>query len=115
MEQYEFVEIGTKKYPIRFGFNALRKFSLKTGTTLADLDKIGVEMDLHKALVLIYCGIEDGYRKAKRKSEIPSVDDLADLIDTDFDAIGRCMDFLAKHLGRGNEKKKKASQVKKKK
>ena len=64
METYTFVEIGGKKYPIKFGFNALRKYSMKTGTTLAQLNQIGEEMGLNDALVLIHCGIEDGYRAA---------------------------------------------------
>jgi hypothetical protein len=108
MEDYKIVKIGTKKFPIRFGFAALRKFSLKTDTKLTDLDKLGTEMTLDAALQLIYCGIEDGYRKAKQDIEIASVDDLADLIDKDFDAIGRCMEILGEMMSGGIEKKQKA-------
>ena len=108
MNDYKIVKIGTKKFPIRFGFAALRKFSLKTNTTLADLDKLGTEMTLDAALQLIYCGIEDGYRKSKQEIEIASVDELADLIDDDFDAIGRCMEVLAEMMTGGAEKKQKA-------
>ena len=39
---YTFIEIDNKKYPIKFGFNALRKYSTKTNTTLQDLDKLGM-------------------------------------------------------------------------
>ena len=85
---YTFIEINNKKLPIKFGFNALRKYSSKTNTTLQDLDKLGVDMTLNDALVLIYCGIEDGYRAAKQECQI-SIDDLADLIDGDFDSIGK--------------------------
>ena len=113
MEDYKFVQIGKKKVCIRFGFNALRKFSLLTGMSLADFNKIGVDMSLDSALKLIFCGIEDGYRKAKQPNEIKSVDDLADLIDTDYEAIERCMDVLTEMLTPDAEKKKKAKEEKK--
>ena len=60
MEDYKFVQIGKKKVCIRFGFNALRKFSLKTGMKLADFNKLGVDMSLDSALQLRFCVIEDG-------------------------------------------------------
>ncbi len=104
---YTFIEIDNKKYPIKFGFNALRKYSTKTNTTLQDLDKLGTDMTLDDALNLIFCGIEDGYRAAKQECEI-SIDDLADLIDGDFDSIGRAMEILAEQMGGSNEKKPKA-------
>ena len=69
MENYTFVELGGKKYCIKFGFNALRKYSMKTGTTLNELNKLGADMNLNDALILIHCGIEDGYRAAKQKCE----------------------------------------------
>ena len=104
---YTFIEIDKKKYPIKFGFNALRKYSSKTKTSLQDLDKLGTDMTLDDALNLIYCGIEDGYRAAKQECEL-SIDDLADLIDGDFDSIGRAMEILAEQMGGDNEKKPKA-------
>ena len=113
MEDYKFVQIGTKKYPVRFGFNALRKFSMRTGMGLQDFDKLGTDMSLDSALQLIFCGIEDGYRKAKQSNEIQSIDDLADLIDSDYEAVERCMNILTSMLTSGAEKKKKAKKEKK--
>tara|TARA_R100001443_G_C3362866_1_gene179381 strand:+ start:1718 stop:2044 length:327 start_codon:yes stop_codon:yes gene_type:complete len=104
---YSFININEKKYPIKFGFNALRKYSSKTNTSLQDLDKLGDNMTLDSALTLIYCGIEDGYRAAKQEFDL-TIDDLADLIDNDYDSIGRAMEILAEHMGGSNEKKPKA-------
>lgn len=104
---YTFIEINNKKLPIKFGFNALRKYSSKTNTTLQDLDKLGVDMTLNDALTLIYCGIEDGYRAAKQECEI-SIDDLADLIDGDFDSVGKAMEILTEQMGGNTGKKQKA-------
>ena len=50
---YTFIEINKEKLPIKFGFNALRKYSSKTNTSLQDLDKLGVDMTLDDALTLI--------------------------------------------------------------
>ena len=104
---YTFIEINNKKLPIKFGFNALRKYSMKTGTTLAQLNQIGDNMGLNDALVLIHCGIEDGYRAAKQECQI-SIDDLADLIDGDFDSIGKAMEILTEQMGGNTGKKQKA-------
>ncbi len=111
MENYTFVEIGGKKHPIKFGFNALRKYSMKTGTTLAQLNQIGDNMGLNEALVLIHCGIEDGYRAAKQECKL-SIDDLADSMDGDMEAIARCMEVLAQMMGGKTEKKLKPKRAK---
>tara|TARA_R110002020_G_scaffold453764_1_gene668803 strand:- start:190 stop:522 length:333 start_codon:yes stop_codon:yes gene_type:complete len=108
MKKYTFTKIGDKEYPIKFGFNSLRKYSAKTNTSLADLDKLGQEMNLDNALTLIYCGIEDGYRASKQDFDL-TMDDLADLIDEDFDSIGRCMEVLAEQMAGNTEKKQKAN------
>ena len=39
--KYEILEIGEHKMEVRFGFNALRKYSLMTGSTMKDLNKLG--------------------------------------------------------------------------
>ena len=106
--KYTFTKIGDKEYPVKFGFNSLRKYSAKTNTSLADLDKLGQEMNLDNALTLIFCGVEDGYRAAKQDFNL-TMDDLADLIDDDFDAIGRCMEVLAEQMGGNTGKKQKAN------
>ena len=111
MENYTFVELGGEKYPIKFGFNALRKYSKKTGTTLAQLNNLGTNMSLDDALVLIHCGIEDGYRAAKQECKL-TVDDLADLMDGDMEGISRCMEVLAEMMGGKTEKKQKPKRVK---
>lgn len=104
---YTFIEINKKKLPIKFGFAALAKYSKKTNTKLQDLDKLGIDMTLDNALTLIYCGVEDGYRAAKQECDL-TVEDLADLIDGDFDSIGKAMEILAEQIGGSNEKKPKA-------
>jgi hypothetical protein len=111
MENYTFVELGGEKYPIKFGFNALRKYSTKTGTTLAQLNTIGENMSLNDALILIHCGIEDGYRAAKQECKL-TVDELADKMDGDMEGISRCMEVLTDMMGGKTEKKPKPKRAK---
>lgn len=112
--KYTFVEIADKKYPIKFGFNALRKYGIKTNTSLADLDKLGQDMKLNDALTLVLCGLEDGCRAAKQKCEL-DIETLSDLVDEDFDAIEKCMGVLAEQMGGNTSKggKPKANKTKK--
>ncbi len=105
--KYTFIEINKEKLPIKFGFNALRKYSKKTNTKLQDLDKLGADMTLDNALTLIFCGIEDGFRAAKQECKL-TVDDLADLIDSDFNSIGKAMEILTEQMGGNTGKKQKA-------
>tara|TARA_R110002051_G_C8551711_1_gene472796 strand:+ start:410 stop:739 length:330 start_codon:yes stop_codon:yes gene_type:complete len=105
--KYTFIEIAGEKHPIKFGFNALRKYGIKTNTSLADLDKLGVDMQLNQALTLVLCGIEDGYRAAKQECNL-DIDSVSDLIDEDFDALTRCMNILAEQMGGNKEKKQTA-------
>lgn len=102
--KYTFVTISDKKIPIKFGFNSLRKYSARTKTSLNDFNKIADNMSLDQALQLILCGIEDGFRSAKQECEY-DIDTLSDLIDEDHDAIAKCMEILADHMG-SNKKSK---------
>jgi hypothetical protein len=79
---------------------------------LQELDKLGEKMTLDNALILMYCGIEDGYRAAKQEMKL-DVDGLADLVDSDFDAIGRCMETLGEMMSSmtKSEKKQKPKQA----
>ena len=76
------IEIGERKHPIRFGFNALREFSRMTGTTLAQLESLGDDMTLDQAITLMFCGFKDGARKEKSPFRY-DVADVADWIDED--------------------------------
>ena len=110
--KYEIIKIGSKKLPIKFGFAALRNYSNLTGTTLADLDKIGNNMTLDHALTLMYCGIKDGHRASKQEF-ILEVDDIADLLDGNMDCLEKVFEVLGRQMNAGNEGKQKAKKAKK--
>ena len=112
--KYEILEIGDNKVPVRFGFNALRKYSLKTGATMNDLNKLASgELTFNDAFCLIYCGIEDGHRAAKQEFKL-DLDEVTDMFDGNMDCMEKAFEILARAMGEGNEKKPKAKRVKKK-
>ena len=106
---FEIVIINKKDYPVRFGMNALRLFCKETNRKLTDLDKLGQDLSLDDACFLIKAGLTDGARKAGKEFSL-SVDDIADILDDDFDALQKVMDvfsekFSAKESEKvGNEK-----------
>tara|TARA_R100001594_G_C3846311_1_gene217243 strand:- start:74 stop:415 length:342 start_codon:yes stop_codon:yes gene_type:complete len=111
--KYEIIEIGNNKLPLRFGFNALRKYSIKTGATMNDLNKLASgKMTFNDAFTLIYCGIEDGHRAAKQKFEL-SIDEVTDMFDGNMDCMEKAFDVLSKSMGTDTAGKGKAKKVKK--
>ena len=108
---FEYVKINETTRPVKFGFNALRHFSRMTGMSIQDMDKIGQNMTFDNAISLIFCGLQDGCRAAKEDFTM-SIDDLADDLDNDYDAIERCMVIFADMMTPDKQKK---SQEKKKK
>lgn len=82
---------------VRFGMNALRIYTKQTNTPLNELHKIGDEMLLDDAIVLAWCGLKDGHRKAGEPFDL-TVDDVADLMDDDVNALEKVMGVFADHF-----------------
>lgn len=115
--KYDFIKLGNKNMAISFGFAALRKYSELTNTSLSDLQKLGTDMTLNDTLILLWCGIKDGHRRAKQEFEL-SVDDIADMLDGNFDVLEDAFEILGRHMSDGltnSEKKQVAKGTKKKK
>tara|TARA_R100000773_G_scaffold42810_1_gene40447 strand:+ start:945 stop:1301 length:357 start_codon:yes stop_codon:yes gene_type:complete len=112
---YEILVIDGKDYPVRFGFNALREYSRITGATMQDLNKLANgQTTFNDAFALIYCGMKDGARKAKKEFKY-SIADVTDLFDGNMDAIEEAFEILGRAMEEsGKEKKLKAKITKKK-
>jgi len=115
---FEVVILNGKDYPIRFGMNALRIYCKRTNRSLQDLDKLGVDMSLDDACQLILAGLGDGARVAGKDFDL-TIEDVADILDEDFEALQKCFDvfgeqFSAKFDQKGNEKEVKKTPRKKK-
>jgi hypothetical protein len=102
----QIIETNERKYPVRFGFNALREFSQMTGMTLSDLEKFGNDMTLDHAITLMYCGFKDGARKEKVKFRY-DVSDIADWIDEDQALIEKVFAVFESQFSSPSDEKKK--------
>ena len=103
------VFINGKDYPFKYGMAALRAFSDATGITLGELGSIGSNMTITQALALVWAGLKDGARVTQKDFKL-SIDDVADMLDDDEDAMTKVLAVFEHSLG-----KKKPSKVKKKK
>jgi len=99
----EFIEINSKRYPVRFGFNALREFTAITGITLNELPNMQENITLDHAIKLVWCGFKDGARKEKMPFGL-SVDDVADFLDDDNSILEKAFTAF-NHQFSSNEKK----------
>ena len=114
---FEYVLVNKKKYPCKFGFNALRHFSRITGTSIAEMGNLGDNMSFDTAIHLIFCGLQDSSRAAKEVFDY-TIDDLADDLDYDIDASERWMTLFTQQMGgkqQENTKKEKKKVAKKSK
>ena len=91
----EHIEIAGKKYPVKYGFNALRIFTNLYGIKLQDMGQLSTEINLEQAIFLMYAGLKDGARAEKTSFKL-SVDDVADLLDEDQEALNKCMEVFAR-------------------
>ena len=115
---FEVVILNGKDYSIRYGMNALRMYCKQTNKSLNDLEKLGQDMSLDDACQLILAGLRDGARVAGKDFSL-SVEDMADILDEDFDALQKCLNvfsqqFTAKYNKEGNEKREKKTSKKNK-
>tara|TARA_R100001163_G_C5068278_1_gene208297 strand:+ start:8227 stop:8583 length:357 start_codon:yes stop_codon:yes gene_type:complete len=95
---YEIVKIGSKKFPIFFGFNGLRKYCALTGTSLNKLMSLGENITLDEALKLVLVGIQEGCRKSGQECTL-TIDELSDMLDIDMSGLSRAMEIFGEQMG----------------
>ena len=100
------VFIAGQDYPVKYGFAALRAFSDVTGTTLAELSSLGENMTITQALALVWAGLKDGARVMKQDFVL-SIDDVADLIDEDEEAMNKVLKVFQDSLAKPTKSKAK--------
>ena len=94
MATYE-IKLGGEVRPIDFCFNSLRKFCDEYRLKLADLDKISAEtISPTQALSLIYWGLAEGHRKAK-KPFTATLDDIGDWVQEDSSVLADAFTVFA--------------------
>jgi len=100
------VDIAGKQYPVSFGMFALANFCKQAGLSLSDMQTLGDNLDLLTAIQLVHEGLRDGHRKADKAFDL-KVEDVADLLDEDDDALERILGVFTESMAKeGNGKPK---------
>ena len=112
----EKITIDGQEYPIHFGYAALAHFERRSGISF---DKLGEALQrgtmLNSILDLAFCGFYSGHRKESLKFPFESTDDVADLLDHDFEnAIANIMEIFERQYSAKEEKHKSNTEPKKK-
>lgn len=92
----ETIKINGIEYPIVFGWNAIRKFSDESKVSVTQIEYAIVNR-MDYALLAIYIGIAEGYRKQQKPFDL-TIDDFVDLFDADPGAITDAIAKMAKQL-----------------
>lgn len=93
---YKEVAINGVNHFVSFGMNALAQFTRQAGLSLKELGDLEEHLDLQNTLVLVWCGLADGYRKARKDGLVKgqfllTVEDIGDLLDSDSTALSNVM------------------------
>lgn len=84
------INVNGVKYPVKYGFNALRLFTNKTGIALDELSGLEGKMSIDSAIALVWAGLKDGARSEKVDFDM-EIEDVADLMDDDVTLIEQCV------------------------
>jgi hypothetical protein len=103
-------QIAGIEVPVSFGNAALIRFEEETGISILTLGT--TPLNYKNTLILIYEGIRDGYRKAKKNLDI-DFDEMCDLLDEEPQAINRIVQILTNSLPMGETEEKKRKVAKK--
>lgn len=101
----KYVEIGSKKRAVKFGFAALMEFTEANGYTMANLDSLGDNMKLKDAIFLVWCGLKHGAR-VEKKPFTYTIDDIADWLDDRAEAMEEVLSVFGSSFGAAEEEKK---------
>ena len=97
--------IGGEMRPVHFGFATLADWCDMCKMTLADISKLGDNMPISTAISMVFCGLKHGARKSKEEFKY-SVEDVADWLDDDQNALTETMEIFTKSMGKVEKSKK---------
>ena len=78
----DFVNIGGKSRPVKFGMNALRVFTKETGVKMAEIADLEFmkNQDLETTFTLLFLGLREGMRAEKQAVDF-GIEDVCDWLD----------------------------------
>jgi len=105
------VKIGGENRPLKFGFNTLADFGRKTGITLSGLQKLGDTLTIANVITLIWCGLNEGARKAGIPFDVDEYT-VGEWLDEDPNLVAEMMEHYGESqapVEKGKGKKKPAA------
>ena len=91
------IESNGKIFYFSFGMAALSRFCEAENLSINELGQLAEGMTPLRALRLIHAGLKDGYRREGKPFEL-DIDDIGDIVDSDPDFIGTCMDIVTQSM-----------------
>lgn len=98
------IDFGGEKRPVKYGWNALATFGEMTGTGLNDLGKFESDMNFSDVLALIYAGLKEGARAAKKEFTL-TIEDVGDFLDSESDKIQEFLEVFTSQMPKPGEAK----------
>lgn len=88
--QYAEITSNNKVFPVKFGMAALSEFLDSEGLSLAEMDAIGQNLTLSRAIKLVHIGLKHGARVSGKAFE-NTFDDTCDLLDADPELMNKVL------------------------
>lgn len=95
--QYAEITSNNNVYPVKFGMAALSEFLDLEGLSLSQMEEIGQNLTLTRAIRLVHIGMKHGARVAKQEFS-QSYEDTCDLLDTDQELMGKVMEVFQNQM-----------------
>lgn len=99
----KYINIAGNEMPVKYGFAALMEFTDIAGLSMNELESLGDTMNLKTAITLIWCGFKHGARAEKKSFEM-SIEDVADLLDEDMEAMEKVLSVFGDSFAKEEKK-----------
>ena len=91
------INFGGELRPVKYGWSALALFGELSNTGLSNLEKFETDMTFSDVLFLIFAGLKDGARVAKKEFTL-TVEDIGDFLDAEPDKLQEFLDIFASQM-----------------
>ena len=88
---------NNKTYPVKFGMAALSEFLDSEGLSLSQMEAIGQNLTLTRAIKLVHIGLKHGARVAGKDFE-NSFEDTCDLLDADPELMNKVLQVFQNQM-----------------
>lgn len=94
---YAEITSNNKTYPVKFGMAALSEFLDSEGLSLSQMEAIGQNLTLTRAIKLVHIGLKHGARVAGKEFE-NNFEDTCDLLDADPELMNKVLQVFQNQM-----------------